>query len=166
MIATMDRVPFTQLFQNNNCITKPTAIRSLPLQSPTIAAEPYPTSYHHHHLQGPTDNMPYAVQAATSTPAARPNASSSSCHQSSPPPPPYHHNDMMDPRESLYLSTSVEQSMMSAAASGSIVSSCNNHLSLLQPAASTSYNAAMELPKPSSPIVAGMTPTTLSQSGQ
>lgn len=96
----MERLPFTQLFQHSQT---PMTVRSPPLQSPT-AAETYPsvnTTYHT--LPHPADNMPYAVQASTSTSAARPGVSP--CSVQSPPPPPYQ-NELLDPTGSLYINHS------------------------------------------------------------
>ncbi|NP_001266196.1 uncharacterized protein LOC100631603 [Amphimedon queenslandica] len=117
----MDRLPFTQLFQHGylaSTTTKPNAmpLRPVPIQSPTVA-EPYPiistssSSYHHHHnlQQHPSDNMPYAVQATTSVPAAvRPSSCSAAAAIQSSPPPPYQ-SELLDPREqsaAAYLTNS------------------------------------------------------------
>lgn len=155
MIATMERaLPFThQLFQPNCGFTTSTAmssIRSFPaLQSPTVAVEPY-NAYHYPLSQPhPTDNMPYAVQAATSTTAARPGNNGSCSVQSSPPP---YQRDLIDP---LYLTNhSTAAAMMPV--------STNHHLSTCL-AGTASRSSLEELQKSVSPTA--VLSTSINQSG-
>ena len=95
----MERLPFTQLFQQNPSANPTAAIATIcspPIHSPT-AAETY-SSYHA--VPHPAEDISYAV---TSHSAALRNA----CVSSS-----YHSDQLVDPTSVLYHSSSVQASMM------------------------------------------------------
>lgn len=188
MIATMDRLPFTQLFQHgclaSSSTNKPNAggstsipIRPVPLQSPTVA-EPYPisTTSSYHLQQHPTDNMPYAVQATTSVPVAvRPSSCSAAAAVQSSPPPPYQ-NELLDPREqtAVYLTNSSGAGGMQTASMMPISSHPPLHpshcLSLpimaREPAGSAGLDGSGGFPKASSPTIHTPDGTPSSQTGR